>query len=164
MGGGFGAEEARAISGIATVLWLDSLWGLLQGWMHVADSVILNTNENDRRSGPAITREYRFIEEMQERVSRCMYTDVARRYCGVCEASRQLLEVSIDAGGGGNHRRDIWGCVAIYKAGGEWNMRSKRRSGRGLCRRRSPGPAYESIVAGGDRARTLHYIANNGVL
>jgi Xaa-Pro aminopeptidase len=27
--------------------------------------------------------------------------------------------------------------------------------------RRSPGPAYESIIASGDRARTLHYIANN---
>jgi Xaa-Pro aminopeptidase len=27
--------------------------------------------------------------------------------------------------------------------------------------RRSSGPAYESIIASGDRARTLHYIANN---
>jgi Xaa-Pro aminopeptidase len=27
--------------------------------------------------------------------------------------------------------------------------------------RRSPGPAYNSIIASGDRARILHYIANN---
>ena len=32
---------------------------------------------------------------------------------------------------------------------------------RGFLSRRSPGPAYETIVASGDRARTLHYIANN---
>jgi Xaa-Pro aminopeptidase len=32
---------------------------------------------------------------------------------------------------------------------------------RGFLSRRSNGPAYESIIAGGDRARTLHYIANN---
>ena len=32
---------------------------------------------------------------------------------------------------------------------------------RGFLSRRSMGPAYESIIASGDRARTLHYIANN---
>jgi Xaa-Pro aminopeptidase len=30
-----------------------------------------------------------------------------------------------------------------------------------FLRQRATGPAYSSIIAGGDRARTLHYIANN---
>jgi Xaa-Pro aminopeptidase len=31
----------------------------------------------------------------------------------------------------------------------------------GFMSQRSPGPAYGSIIASGDRARTLHYITNN---
>ena len=42
------ASEARAISGIQTIVWLDSLEALLQPWIHLADTIYLNTNENLR--------------------------------------------------------------------------------------------------------------------
>src|SRR5690349_17871549 len=44
------AEEARKISGIQTILWLDSLEGFLQPWIHLTDTIFLNTNENDRKA------------------------------------------------------------------------------------------------------------------
>jgi Xaa-Pro aminopeptidase len=34
------AAEAKAISGIGTIVWLDSLDALLQGWIHLADIFI----------------------------------------------------------------------------------------------------------------------------
>src|SRR5882757_2926983 len=45
------ADEATAISGIRTVVWLDSIDPLLQQWVHLADTIYLGSNENDRKSG-----------------------------------------------------------------------------------------------------------------
>jgi Xaa-Pro aminopeptidase len=42
--------EATAISGIETIVWLDTLDGLLQPWIHLADNIYLNSNENDRKA------------------------------------------------------------------------------------------------------------------
>ncbi|HVW58676.1 MAG TPA: aminopeptidase P N-terminal domain-containing protein, partial [Puia sp.] len=61
------AEEARAISGIQTILWQDTADPLLQQWIHLAENIYLSSNENDRKSGPGLTREYRFITEMRQR-------------------------------------------------------------------------------------------------
>ncbi|HYJ64084.1 MAG TPA: aminopeptidase P N-terminal domain-containing protein, partial [Parafilimonas sp.] len=41
------AEEAKELSGINTVVWLDSLDALLQKWIHSADNIYLSTNEHD---------------------------------------------------------------------------------------------------------------------
>ena len=60
-------NEATAISGIETIVWLDSLDALLQTWMHLADHVYLDTNENDRKASLIRSRDYRFVDEMKER-------------------------------------------------------------------------------------------------
>src|SRR3954464_6040251 len=54
------ASEGRSISGINTVLWLDVLDGMLQPWIHLADTIYLNSNENDRKSNRVPVRDYRF--------------------------------------------------------------------------------------------------------
>src|SRR5213592_698090 len=56
-------EEATAISGIQTIVWLDTLEGLLQPWIHLADTIYLDTNENDRKASLLRTRDYRFVDE-----------------------------------------------------------------------------------------------------
>jgi Xaa-Pro aminopeptidase len=38
------ANEAENISGIKTIIWLDTLDALLQPWIHSADTIYLNTN------------------------------------------------------------------------------------------------------------------------
>ena len=43
-------EEATAISGMKTIVWLDTIEGLLQPWIHLADTIYLDTNENDRKA------------------------------------------------------------------------------------------------------------------
>ncbi|WP_462253976.1 aminopeptidase P N-terminal domain-containing protein [Ferruginibacter sp.] len=37
-------NEATAISGISTIIWLDTLDGTLQPWIHWADTIYLNNN------------------------------------------------------------------------------------------------------------------------
>ena len=39
-------KEAQDISGIKTIVWLDVLEGMLQPWVHLADTIYLNSNEN----------------------------------------------------------------------------------------------------------------------
>ena len=43
-------KEAQEMSGIKTIVWLDSLDALLQPWIHLADTIYLDTNENDRKA------------------------------------------------------------------------------------------------------------------
>src|SRR5882672_1927076 len=38
-------QEAQKTSGIKSIVWLDSLDGLLQPWIHLADTIYLDTNE-----------------------------------------------------------------------------------------------------------------------
>src|SRR5882724_8485766 len=60
-------KEAQDLSGIKTIVWLDTLDGLLQPWIHLADSIYLDTNENDRKANLLRTRDYRFVDEMRSR-------------------------------------------------------------------------------------------------
>ncbi len=51
------AGEAKEMSGFQTVVWLDALEGLLQPWIHLADNIYLDTNENDRKASLLKTRD-----------------------------------------------------------------------------------------------------------
>src|SRR6188768_480606 len=61
------AEEATAVSGIKTIIWLDVYDGMLLPWIHLAETIYLNTNENDRKANLIKVRDYRFAEEMRLR-------------------------------------------------------------------------------------------------
>jgi len=60
-------KEAQEISGIQTIVWLDSIEGSLQQWIHLADIIYLDSNENDRKASMVRTRDYRFIDEMKSK-------------------------------------------------------------------------------------------------
>ena len=60
-------NEAQAISGIQTIVWLDSLDAMLQPWVHLADTIYLNSNENDRKANYIAVRDYRYAEMMKQR-------------------------------------------------------------------------------------------------
>ena len=61
------ARKAKTISGIESIVWLDTLDPLLQAWIHLAKNIYLDSNENDRKASQVQTREYRFIEETRKR-------------------------------------------------------------------------------------------------
>ena len=155
------AEEAKKISGIGTILWLDNLDALLQQWVHLAEFIYLDTNENDRKGGPLITRQYRYIAEMKEKYPLHRYRRSAR-ILRTLRAVKTALEVTLM-----QEAADITGATFTdllrFIRPGVMEYEIEAEIYRGFLSRRSTGPAYESIIASGDRARTLHYIANNGV-
>ena len=57
-------SEARESTGIATIVWLDSIEAMLQTWIHLADSIILDSNENDRKASQVITPTEKSIREI----------------------------------------------------------------------------------------------------
>jgi Xaa-Pro aminopeptidase len=153
------AEEGRQISGISTVIWEDAIGSLLQQWIHMADSIYLDSNEHDRRSGPMPTREYRYIRELQERYPLHGYRRSARLLQGLrgikTSAEVELMQEAADITG--EAFRHLLGFIKP----GVMEYEIEAEIYRSFLSRRSPGPAYDSIIASGDRARTLHYIANN---
>jgi Xaa-Pro aminopeptidase len=153
-------EEARAISGIATVVWLENLDPLLQQWVYLADHIYLGSNENDRRSGPLITRQYRYIREIKERFPLHSYRRSARILRGL-RAVKTAREVALMQEAADITDATFRQLLSFIKPG-VMEYEVEAEIWRGFLSRRSTGPAYESIVASGDRARTLHYISNNG--
>src|SRR5215211_4039202 len=71
-------NEATAISGMQTIVWLDSIDALLQPWIHLADTICLDTNENDRKVSLVQTGEYRFVREMKKRYPLHQYERAAK--------------------------------------------------------------------------------------
>jgi len=153
------AEEARQLSGIDTVVWLDSIDALLQQWVHLSDIIYLDSNENDRKGGATLTRDYRFIREMQKRYPLHRYGRSARLLKEL-RAVKTPLEVGVMQEAA-NITEATFRHLLTFIRPGVMEYEIEAEIYRAFLSRRSPGPAYDSIIASGDRARTLHYIANN---
>jgi Xaa-Pro aminopeptidase len=154
------AEEAKERSGIGTVVWLDTLESLLQQWVHQADHIYLNSNENDRKSAAIPSRDYRFIQEMQQKYPLHSFHRSAKILKELrAVKSPQEIEVMLEAMD--ITRRTFMRLLKFIKPG-VMEYEIEAEIVHSFLSQRSPGPAYDSIVASGDRARTLHYISNDG--
>jgi Xaa-Pro aminopeptidase len=152
-------EEARKMSGIQTIVWLDSLDGLLQPWIHLADTIYLGTNENDRKASLIRTRNYRFIEEMKLRYPLHHYERAAKllkELRGIKTALEiEVLQKAIDITGIAFRR------LLKFIKPGVMEYEIEAEIVHSFLSQRATGEAYHSIIAGGDRARILHYVSNN---
>lgn len=152
-------EEAIAISGIQTIVWLDSVDGLLQPWIHLADTIYLDTNENDRKASLLRTHEYRFVDEMKARYPLHQYERAARilrDLRGVktefeIDVTRKAIEITHNA----------FTRVMKFIRPGVMEYEIHAEIIHSFISQGASGEAYGSIIASGDRARTLHYVNNN---
>ncbi|HEY9341229.1 MAG TPA: Xaa-Pro aminopeptidase [Hanamia sp.] len=151
--------EAQNISGIQTIVWLDTLEGLLQPWIHLSDTIYLNTNENDRKANEVPVRDYRFAASMRNRYPLHNY----RRSAKIMKELRaiktpleiEVIQKAIDITDTTFRRllKFIKPGVMEYEIDAEiWHS---------FLSQRATGPAYGSIIASGDNARVLHYVNNN---
>lgn len=151
--------EATAISGMETIVWLDSIDALLQTWMHLADHVYLDTNENDRKASMIRSRDYRFVDEMKERYPLHQYHRTAKimRSLRAIKTKEEIvvLQKAIDITD--TTFRRLLGFIKP----GVMEYEIEAEIFHSFYSQRATGPAYGSIIAGGDRARILHYISNN---
>ena len=153
------SNEATAISGIKTIVWLDSLDALLQTWIHLADHIYLDSNENDRKASLIQTREYRFIAEMKARYPLHKYERAAKilkELRGIkTKLEVEVLQKAIDI------TDNTFRRLLKFIKPGVMEYEIEAEIFHSFLSQRSAGPAYGSIIASGDRARTLHYVSNN---
>lgn len=152
-------NEGQNVSGIKTIVWLDSLEGSLQMWIHIADTIYLNTNENDRKANEVPVRDYRYAAYMQNRYPLHNY----RRSAKIMKELRaiktplevEVIQKAIDITDVTFRRLlgFIKPGVTEYEIDAEiWHS---------FLSQRATGPAYGNIIASGDNARILHYVENN---
>lgn len=154
------AIEATELSGIKTIVWLDSLDALLQKWIHAADNIYLSTNEHDRKSiNYAATRDYRYVQEMKERYPLHNYERTAKIMLKL-RAIKTKYEVEVIQQAIDITDKTFRRLLQFIKPGVmEYEIEAEIMHE--FLRNRSKGEAYPSILASGDRARTLHYVFNN---
>jgi len=153
------AKEAEAISGIKTIIWLDSIDALLQVWIHLSETIYLNTNENDRKANLVPVRDYRYAQAMKERYPLHQYKRSAKILKGLRAIKTALeiepMQVAIDI------TEKAFRRLLKFIVPGVWEHEIEAEILHEFLINRATGPAYSSIIASGDRARTLHYINNN---
>ncbi|MEJ7767284.1 MAG: aminopeptidase P family protein [Chitinophagaceae bacterium] len=153
------AKEAEGISGIKTIVWLDNFEGLLQPWIHLADIIYLNTNENDRKANLVPVRDYRYAEEMRK----CYPLHQYRRSAKITKALRAVktpLEVEVMQQAVDITEKAFRRLLKFIEPG-VYEHEIEAEIYHEFLKNRATGPAYSGIIASGDRARTLHYVSNN---
>lgn len=152
-------NEAQAISGIKTIVWVDSIDGLLQPWIHLADNIYLDSNENDRKASLVRSRDYRFIDEMKSRYPLHNYLRAAKlmkELRGIKTALEvEVMQKAIDI------TENTFRRLLKFIKPGVWEYEIEAEIMHSFLSQRATGQAYGSIIASGDRARTLHYVSNN---
>lgn len=152
-------EEATAISGISKIIWLDSIDAALQTWIHLAERIYLNTNENDRKDSKIQTRDYRYALQMQQQYPLHKYERSAKilKQLRAIKTKEEIAVVqkAVDI------THTTLNRVMQFVKPGVMEYEIEAEIVHSFLSNRAKGEAYGSIIASGDNARTLHYIENN---
>ena len=155
------ANEATTISGMKTIVWVDVLDGILQQWVHLADAIYLDSNENDRKNNLLRTSEYRFIDEMKARYplhNFCRAASIMKELRAVkTKEEVQVIQKAIDI------TELAFRRLLQFIQPGVKEYEIEAEIYHSFLSQRATGVAYHSIIASGDNARTLHYTSNNNV-
>src|SRR5215204_2326342 len=152
-------NEATAASGIENIVWLDSIEPLLQKWIHWSDTIYLNTNEHDRKANWMPVRDYRYAEEMKRKYPLHNYkrsAQILKRLRAIkTPLEIEVLQKAIDI------TDNTFRRLLQFIKPGVWEYEIEAEIFHSFLMQRATGAAYGSIIASGDRARTLHYVSNN---
>jgi Xaa-Pro aminopeptidase len=155
------ANEATAISGMPTIVWEDVLDGMLQQWIHLADAIYLDSNENDRKNNLVRSAEYRFIDEMKSRYPLHQYLRAAKILKDLRGIKTKeeivVIQKAIDI------TEVAFKRLLQFIKPGVFEYEIEAEIYHSFLSQRATGVAYHSIIASGDNARTLHYVSNNNV-
>jgi len=152
-------DEATAISGIKNVQYVDSIDALLQIWLHHADTVYLNTNENDRLGGELFRPDLLYVQQIMKRYPLHNYERAARIMKEVRAVKTReevaVIQMAVDI----THK--AFDRVLRFVRPGVMEYEIEAEITHEFLRNRATRHAYGAIIASGDRARVLHYVENN---
>lgn len=152
-------DEATAISGITNVQYVDSIDAQIQLWMHHADRVYLDTNENDRIGGDVFRTDLLFVHQFMKRYPLHRYERAARLVKELraikSKEEVEVAQIAVDI----THKAFLRVCQFVQPGVMEYEIEAEITHE--FLRNRATRHAYGCIIASGDRARVLHYVDNN---
>ncbi len=152
-------EEATAISGIKNVQWLESFDAVLHVMMHQADTVYLNSNENDRLDLSIPRLDLTYVNEIKNRYPLHQY-ERAAKITRELRAIKTKEEIAVTQEAVDITEKAFRRVMQFIKPGVmEYEIEAEITHE--FLRNRATRHAYGCILASGDRARTLHYVENN---
>ncbi len=152
-------DEATAISGIKNIQWLDSIDAMLQVMMHHADSVYLNSNENDRLDTSLFRPDLIYVHDFMKRYPLHHYhrsAPIMKELRAV--KTKEEIEVTQKAV---DITHKAFDRVLQFIKPGVFEHEIEAEITHEFLRNRATRHAYDCIIASGDRARVLHYVENN---
>ncbi len=154
-------NEATEISGIKNIQWLDSIDTMLQVMMHHADTVYLNTNENDRLDTSLFRTDLLFVHDFMKRYPVHKY----ERSAPIIKELRAIKtkeEIAVTQKAVDITHKAFERVMKFIKPG-VYEYEIEAEITHEFLRNRASRHAYDCIIASGDRARVLHYVENNQV-
>lgn len=153
-------DEATAISGIKNIQWMDSIDAMLQVMMHHADHVYLNSDENDRLDTTLFRPDLLYVHDFMKRYPLHHYERSAR-IMKELRAIKTKEEIAVTQKAVDITEKAFRRVMQFIRPGVmEYEIEAEITHE--FLRNRATRHAYGCIVASGDRARTLHYVENNG--
>ena len=152
-------EEARVASGIQTVFWLQDYDSVLHGIINYAESIYINTNENDRYVHTVPYRDLRMYEALRLKYPLHHY----ERSAPILRDLRVVksdIEIELTAQACGI-TRDAFVRVLKFTKPGVTEYEIEAEIIHEFVRQRATGHAYNPIIASGNNANVLHYVENN---
>lgn len=152
-------EQARAVSGIETIYWLDDFDNILHSIIHYADHIYLNTNENDRYAHTVTYRDIRFIEQLRTKYPLHQYERVAPLMRQL-RAIKSNIEIELTQKAC-DLTRDAFLRVLKFVKPGVMEYEVEAEIIHEFISKRATGHGYLPIIAAGNNANILHYTDNN---
>lgn len=152
-------QEAADLAGVRTVYWNSEFEPVFRGLAVQAERFYLNSNEHTRAAVLVETRDARFVKwcrenfplHATERLAPHLHHLRAVKSAIEVDQIRKAAEIT------GQAFRRLLGFIRP----GVWEHEIEAEIVHEFLRRRSRGPAFQTIVASGVDSCTLHYVAND---
>ena len=152
-------DQAKSLTGIQTIYWLDEFETIFSKLMTNVDKVYFNNNDHYRKAVEMQTREDRFLVWLKSNYPKhkIEYSfPIMEKLRGVKEPEEiELIQKACDITEKGFRR------VLKFLKPGVMEFHVEAEYSHEFLRNRSKGFAYTPIIASGYNACVLHYINNN---
>jgi Xaa-Pro aminopeptidase len=154
----FTKEEAKAISGIQNIYWIEEFWNIFSSIVHYATNIYINTNENDRYAPVVPYKDLRFIDEIKSKYPLHRYERAALIF-------RELRPIKSDIEVFYTQKacditNDAFRRVLNFVKPGVQEYEIEAEIIHEFIKKQATGHAYSPIIASGKNACILHYNDN----
>lgn len=152
-------EQAREISGVKTIKWLDDFNDVLKDLMYHSEHVYLNANENPRYSTDVPYLDIRFAERIKREFPLHKYERIAP-FITEQRMTKQKEEIEMMQKAC-NITENAFRRVLKKVKPGNYEYEVEAEITHEFIKNGCSGHAYYPIIASGENACVLHYIEND---